>query len=194
MLNLIEYLNRFSSANNKETATALYMTNLTWISPRAYLNIIYKAAPPSLCDEVGDLLQFPSSLFEFYKAYNGANLYFDGLRIYGCVPEDQPIDRGNRFALPPFSITTPNEQFSLYTEKANLLCIGSYGYDRSMVCMNRNDQSIVCFKGTKFSEKRKIWSSLETWIKEELLRLSNMFSTDGHMLVAENLLIPGLEN
>jgi hypothetical protein len=194
MLNLTDYLNNFKSTNNIETPTAIFMTNLPWISPEAYLNIMYKPASPLLCADIGESLRVPRSLNEFYKTYNGVCLFLDGLRIYGCVPEDNPLDRSNPFALPPFDIKTPNEEFDWHMGKANLICIGSYGYDRSMVCMDRNDQSIICFKGTNFSEKRKTWANLDTWIKEELIRIGRMFSADGHSLVQRNLMIPGVEN
>jgi hypothetical protein len=190
MLSLTESLKRFSPAN-LETPNASFLTNLPWIGPAAYLNVIYKPASPTIVNSVAEELHFPPSLVQFYRLYNGACLFLDGLRIYGCLEPNLVIDRTSPLTLPPFDIRAVNREFRGQRGFVGLICIGSYGYDRSMVCMDREKQTIVCFKGTNLLETRKTWQSLEEWMRDELERLVWMFTPDGKRLVEEHLMVPG---
>lgn len=68
--------------------------------------------------------------------------------------------------------------------------IGSYGYDRSMVCINRDTEVVSCFQGVEFAKLRKTWPNLENWLIEEIRRLSILFDSDGKLLVSEDQLLP----
>jgi hypothetical protein len=193
MLSLTEHLERFLSDRDLDTPNAVFIKNLPWIGPDAYLNVLYKPVASEVVAAVGEKLQFPDSLREFYKSYNGARLFFDSLRVYGCLAADTLLDRSAPLTLPPFDIAGAYEEFQRHTRNAGIICIGSYGYDRSMVCMDRNEQSVICFKGTDFAERRGTWTSLTTWLNDELNRLGWMFSTDGRRLVEEQLTLPGTE-
>lgn len=191
MLNLVDSLKAlWSGGRDLDAPNALFMTNLPWIDPGAYLNVIYKPVAQAFVDTVAEDLGFPNSLREFFKHHNGARLFFDAMRIYGCVHRETILDRSAPLTLPPFDIVAANREFQSYGQKANVVFIGSYSYDRSMVCMNRGDESIVCFKGADFTQPRRKWPSIEDWLRKETSRLSSMFAADGKREVGEELLLP----
>ena len=190
MLNISDHLRGFAGHGDLDMPDALFLTNLHWIGPFAFLNIIYKPAPYAVVAQVDGDLGLPSSLREFYLAYNGARLFLDAVRIYGCVPPGTLQDRSSPLSLPPFDIAATNEEFRHHTEEARLICFGSYGYDRSMVCMDREDQSVICFRGTQFKDRRGTWPSLDRWLTDEVDRLTYLFNPEGRRIAQEWLLLP----
>jgi hypothetical protein len=83
-----------------------------------------------------------------------------------------------------------NREFAKPLDTQNLVCIGSYGWDRSLVCVDRLSFEVVCFKGEDFSMRRKIWRSLEHWIVSELARIEVYFDASGNCLVEPGQLVP----
>lgn len=192
-INLLAMLGKFKELADQETEDAYFRTKVPSIGPDAFLNIVYKAPPRSLIDEIEMELRLPSSLLEFYGQWNGARFFVGGLSVYGCVRSGQQLNRTSPLKLLPFNIREVNREFARQTNEAGLVCIGSYSYDRSIVCMRRESQSVVCFIGKDFSNVRQEWKSLERWLTEELLRLSLLFDEEGNRLTDKERLLPGLE-
>ena len=192
-INLLAMLGKFKKMADQETEDAYFRTKVPSVGPDAFLNIVYKAPPREVSDEVELDLRLPSSLSDFYRQWNGARFFVGGLSVYGCVPSGQQLDRTSPFKLLPFNIREVNREFSRQVNDAGLVCIGSYSYDRSIVCMRRESQSVVCFVGKDFSNVRREWRNLEHWLAEELLRLSLLFDEEGNRLTDKGRLLPGLE-
>lgn len=192
-INLLAMLGKFKNLADQETEDAYFRTKVPAVGPDAFLNIVYKAPPRSLIDDIEMDLRLPSSLSEFYGQWNGARLFVGGLSVYGCVRSGQQLDRTSLLKLLPFNIREVNREFGRQANEAGLVCIGSYSYDRSIVCMRRESQSVVCFVGKDFLNVRQEWKSLEHWLAEELLRLSLLFDEEGNRLTDKEWLLPGLE-
>ena len=192
-INLLAMLGKFKKLADQETGDAYFRTKVPSVGPDAFLNIVYKAPPRSLFDEIEMELRLPSSLSDFYGHWNGARFFVGGLSVYGCVGLGQQLNRTGPLQLLPFNIREVNREFARQANEAGLVCIGSYSYDRSIVCMRRESQSVVCFVGKDFSNVRQEWNSLERWLTEELLRLSLLFDEEGNRLTDKEQLLPGLE-
>ncbi|MGH9719989.1 MAG: hypothetical protein ACRD8O_07235 [Bryobacteraceae bacterium] len=190
---LLTLLGKFKNLSNRETDAALFRTKVPSVGPDAYLNIVYKPAAAQVRTELARELQFSSSLSEFYQCWNGARFFVGALSVYGCLPVNYQIVRSDPLKLLPFSIREVNREFSTQMKERDLVCVGSYSYDRSVVCICRKSQSVTCFVGKDFSKERQSWSSLDHWLSDELLRLSALFDESGDRLVEKDKLLPGLE-
>jgi hypothetical protein len=192
-LDLIVQLKKFRNVSDRETSDAFFLTHLPAVGSAAFLNIVYKAAPSQIREEIGRELRLPSTMLEFYNAWNGARLFVGALSIYGCVPEGQLLDRTDPTRLQPFNIREVNHEFQRRLRDREVVCIGSYSYDRSIVCMDRRSQAVTCHIGTEFGRVRQEWTSLDQWLTDELGRLSLLFDERGNRLVEKDRLLPGLE-
>jgi hypothetical protein len=192
MIDLRSLLAKFKKVGDRETTDAFYLTNVPWVARDAYLHIIYKAAPAEVRAFVDRQLNFPSSLGEFYVRWNGARLFLPRvLAIYGCLPEHYLLDRKNPFKSLPFNVLEVNREVGRGLRQRNLIAIGSYSFDESLVCMERDSEEIQCFFGEDFTRQRKSWPSLDDWITQEIIRLSLFFDEEGRLLVDEEQLLPG---
>ncbi len=190
-LELMELLNKFRAVDDVETPHAFYKTRLPSIAPEAYLNVIFKPASPEVRQEFARTLGFPPRLVSFYSQWNGAHLFMNGVHIYGCVRHGQLLTRTASFSLPPFNIEPVNRGLARKVEAQDLVCFGSYGFDTSLVCVDRRSLEVICFKGKDLNVKRQTWPGLEQWIVSELQRLAMYFDDLGNCLVDRSQLLPG---
>jgi len=190
-IDLLAALGKFRNISDRETDHAYFKTKVPSVAPEAYLNIVYKPAAPDIRAELEKELQLPSSLVEFYQQWNGARLFVTALSIYGCIPRNYLICRTDPFRLLPFNLRELNRECGWQAAKRNLICIGTYSYDGSIVCMRRKSQEIVCYFGEQFGEERQSWSNLDEWLGEEISRLSICFDENGNRLVPKENLLPG---
>jgi hypothetical protein len=191
-IDLLALLGKFDNCADHETEQAFFRTYVPSVGRAAFLNIIYKAIGPGVMDEVAKDLRFPSALSDFYATYNGARLFVGALSIYGCLPTGQLLHRADPTRLLPFDIREVNQEFALRIGGRDSICIGSYSYDRSVVCLHRTDQSVTCYVGTDFGKIRQQWPSLDRWLTDEVSRLSLLFDEKGNRLVDKERLLPGL--
>jgi hypothetical protein len=192
-IDLLALLGKFEAVSDRETPDAYFRTHVPAVGSSAYLNIVYKAPPKTVLDEVDREVRLPNSLRDFYTSWNGARLFVGALSVYGCVPTGQLLNRADPFKLLPFDVREVNHEFTRQTKNAGLVCIGSYSYDRSIVCMHRETQSVACYVGKDFSKRRQEWGSLDRWLTDEVGRMSLFFDSQGNRLVDKERLLPGLE-
>ena len=192
-LDLIAQLRKFQNVSDRETSDAFFLTHVPAVGSAAFLNIVYKAAPTQVREEIVRELRLPPPMIEFYSAWNGARLFVGALSIYGCVPEGQLLDRTDPTKLLPFNIREVNHEFQRQLQDRDVVCVGSYSYDRSIVCMDSRSQAVTCHVGKNFGRVRQEWTSLDQWLTNELARLSLLFDERGNRLVEKDRLLPGLE-
>jgi hypothetical protein len=173
-----------------ETDLAIRIKNLHWIGPLAYFHVVYRPVSSLLVAEVGQRLKFPNSLRAFYQACNGMDLYAGTIRLFGCVEKGTPLDRSDPLSLPPLSITDMNQQFVSPRYSREVLSIGTYSYDRSLLCIDRQSERVTCYRGEDLRYERKSWPTIEDWLVSEQTRLSFLFSPDGRLLGTERLGLP----
>lgn len=184
---LIGFLSKFKNISNMETEHAFFKT---MVSPGVYLNTIFKPASLGTVIQVAEDLMLPESLIKFYRGCNGAHLFVNALSIWGCLPKSYLLDRSQPFTLPPFNIRDANREMLSRRQDENLICVASYYYDGSSVCMHRSSQKVICFVGTGFTEELCKWNTLEEWLTSEITRLSLCFNDEGKCLVDEKHLLP----
>jgi hypothetical protein len=128
-----------------------------------------------------------------YSHCNGAPLFSGAIRIFGCVAPGTSLDRSDPLSLPPLDIIKMNRQFVDPQCVNELLCIGVYGFGRSLVCVDRRGEVVTCFEGEDLKMTRRVWPTVESWIRDEIVRRSVLFSPAGERLVSEELCLPGSE-
>ncbi len=175
-IDLLSLISRFRPFDDRENANASFRTRVPWVAPEAYLNIIYKPAPPKLLSEIAGKLSFPLSVIDFLRQHNGAMLFSGSLSLFGVVEPGRLLNRQDTFSLPPFNIEDENESWSFHRDR--LLVVGGYQFDGSSACIDRSDGKIHVFK-----RKQRIptisWPSLEFWLTNEIARLGLLFDDDG---------------
>jgi hypothetical protein len=176
---------------DRETEEAFFRTHLPRVGSAAYLNIVYKPASSGVTEEVNRESMFPSSLSEFYRQWNGARLFVGALSVYGCMQTGQLLHRADPTRLLPFDIREVNQEFAEQITDRDLVCVGSYSYDRSIVCVSRRSQSVACYVGEDFDRVRDQWPNLTQWLTDEVSRISLLFDEKGNRLVGKERLLPG---
>jgi hypothetical protein len=188
-VNLLERLPR--STQDLDSPTAIRLVKVPWVGSLAYLHVIYKPAADEIVTIAARELDFPASLREFYTSCNGADLFSGAIRIYGCVAPGTLLTRSDPFSLPPLSIVETNREIVGTKRTRDRTCIASYGYDRSLVCIDNTKETITCHQGENLDVERKSWPNIEGWLSEELQRLAFLFSPEGKRLMAGEFLLPG---
>ena len=187
---LVSHLEEIGYRLDYDDSHASRFVKRSWISPVAYLHVVYHPAATPIVQSVSRRLSFPSEVSAMYESMNGASLFAGAIKIYGCVEEAFPLDRTDPLSLPPLSIVEMNRMFVPEERSQQFICIGGYSYDRSLVCIDRESDEAVCFHGDTLMQLRKSWRSLENWLAEEITRLSLLFSPEGRRLVQEKFELP----
>ena len=132
-IDLPRLLDRFRAFQDFDNTIASYRTLVPWVGPEAYLNIIYRGAPPELLSDVGAKLRFPAPVFEFLAKHNGAKLFSGALVLHGVVEPGRLLNRQDSFSLPPYNIEGASRSWRI--DPQHLLVIGAYQFDGSPVCI-----------------------------------------------------------
>jgi len=183
-------LAKFRNVDDFESKTAIFKTRVPWVAPLAYLNILFKPCPEQLLIKRSEELSIPTSLADFYRSYNGMNLFADFVRIWGLRPDFYQLDRMNWREPAPYDIQDLDKGTVKRLKQMNLLCFADYGYDGSYICIDRADETIRCFKGRSLATTRRIWKSFDEWITGEISRIAFYFDETGRNLVPREELLP----
>ena len=192
MVELLSLLSKFRVLNDRESEAAYFRTNIPWVGSQAYLNIVFKPAPPEVLVDTAGRLGMPGSLVEFLQIQNGAILFSGALSVCGVHRPGQLLNREQPFSQLPFNIEDENDDWPP-NDPERFLSLGGYSFDGSEVCIDRGDSRIYLFQRDEealASSPSASWRSLEEWITSEISRLSFLFSHDGHRLAAESQTLP----
>jgi hypothetical protein len=191
MVSLENQLSKFTPHNNFEFEGRLFMTNVAALGPEAYLHIIFKAANEEIQQMIIEPLGLPPDLRDFYRRYNGAHLFSDMFSLYGFRPVVYQLNRVDRRQTMPYDILDVNREYTDDLVASGIILIGSYGYDRSEVYVDKSTNSAHCAVGGDLGKTRATWPSFEMWLTEEIARLSNCFDEHGNRLVELEETLPG---
>jgi len=183
MISLEELLSKFKPCNNVEYEGRKFMTLVPSVGDLAYLNIIYDAACADVQRDIIDPLKLPADVREFYRTYNGADLFAGLFSLYGFMPKKYLIYRDDWRKTLPYNILDLNERFFDNLAASNIVLFASYGFDRSGVFIERSTGLVHCSVADNLRRIRASWVSFETWLEEEIGRLSECFDENGNRLV-----------
>lgn len=175
-VDLLSLISKFHSFEDRESEVAWFRTLVPWVAPEAYLNVVYKPAPSGLLSGIARKWSFPLSLVDVLRQQNGAILFSGALSLFGVVDAGRLLDRQDPFSLPPFNIESENASWSL--QRDQLLVVGGYQFDGSKACIDREDGKIHVFKRRQKTPSVS-WSSLESWLTDEVKRLCLAFDDRG---------------
>jgi hypothetical protein len=186
-INLPTLLERFRAFNDFENEVASYRTLVPWVGPEAYLNIIFRGASAQLLSDFAGNLCLPVPIIAFLAQHNGAKLFSGSLNLYGVVEPGRLLNRRDSFSLPPYNIDGANRSWSVDPQR--LLVIGGYQFDGSQVCIDRTSGQILFFKKKRATPDHS-WTTLESWLQEEISRLCSLFDSDGRRLCPASETVP----
>jgi len=191
-MNLIESFARALPPRDQvETRNATRLTRLSW-GESAYLHTIIKPVEFSIVTEVAQELDFPPSLVVHFRRCNGAQLFVAsvtcrGMSLFGCRERDKPFDRSSS---EPSAIDIRQKKGVV----SGCVVFGSYGYDGSMLMLDRQDETVRCSYGRDAARTRRQWPSLDEFLESEVQRMSQLFAPDGTCLVPCAELVPPSES
>jgi hypothetical protein len=189
----MKLLAKYKPIDDRELDNIVYKTRVPAVAPMAYLNVLFKPAEGTLRNRRVKQLGIPNSLVSFYERFNGASLLSGSINIFGFVPDNYVLDRANWFEKRlPLNILEINKEFG--ASRRNCVFFADYGYDRSLVCIEKQTQIITCFVGEDFRRVRQTWDSFNVWLEGEINRLSFCFDENGNRLVPEEQILPGTES
>jgi hypothetical protein len=191
MISLEHLLRKFKAHGNFEYEGRSFMTHVPSAGPCAYLNIIFAPAIPLVQKEIIDPLQLPDDLRAFYHKYNGADLFLHLVSVYGFLPAVYKFERSDWRKTLPYNLVNSNREYSNNLELSNVILVGSYGYDRSEVYVERETGHVHCSIANDLTKTRATWPSFEVWLTEEIARLSDCFDEHGNRLVELEETLPG---
>jgi hypothetical protein len=167
-----------------------FKTNVPWVAPKAYLHILFPPVSPEILRQRTAELEIPTELAEFYSQWNGADFFAGTLAIYGLLPDKYVINRGDWRSQIPFDLIAETRRWRAELSKHNLLCFGSYSYDRSPVCVSRDSGVVTAFASDRIERTRATWPSFEEFFSRELERLSAFFDDKGRCDFPPAALLP----
>ena len=188
-MNLIESLERASPVRSRrETDRAIYLTKLSW-SPTAYLHTIFRPASSTLLDAVAKEFDFPPTLIAHLQRCNGATLFVAsklclGMSLFGCRESATRLTRDLNAGPSPLDIRPMKDK------ARDAVVFGSYGYDASMLMVDRRTEAVRCSFGRDVSRTRFEWSSIDDCLENEIRRLSQLFTAEGDCQVPCEGLVP----
>jgi hypothetical protein len=172
----------------RESSAASFYNLAPWIAPQAYLHIVFKPADKEALNEIGSFLRLPQSWQDILNAQNGAILYSDAISIYGVRSSAALVDRRDVFELPPYSIVDGNRSWPVKpTER--FVVIGGYAYDGTRAVLDRDDGSVLALP-RKSEKVLSQWPNSDSWLSEELNRLSMLFDREGKIQVPRGQTLP----
>jgi|GEM_PF-377868 len=159
------------------------------IGTEAWFHKLYQPALSE--DEIGlvaDSLKvnMPDDYIEFFREYNGINLFSDALSIWGLR---KSYSRTGDEVYQPYDVISHNPERA--GKPGSLLLIGSYSCDGSYIAYNPAEDMIQVFR---CDEKRiKIlhrWRNLSHLLESEINRLSVLFDEKGVKRDRDALTVP----
>ncbi|MBS1813667.1 MAG: hypothetical protein JSS87_02205 [Acidobacteria bacterium] len=187
-LNLRNILLKYGWLDELENNQAYYQIKTPFIAESAYLNIIFKPAAMEDIKMASNELKIPPVWVDFFSIQNGALLFSNSLSLFGIMPSTALYNRSDTVITPPHNIKFEN--YNKYDLDLNrLLIVGSYGFDGSLLCLDREDQTVWhCYKdGTRGD---LVGKNAFSWIRNEISRLSFLFDKRGKCLSTEMETVP----
>jgi hypothetical protein len=180
-INLLELLHLTRNSNLIESKTAYFNQNVPSIAPEAYLHTIFKPLPAPVVSALPHFRELPAIWKDFFAIQNGADLFSGAISLYGLHPHGQMLSRkGGLDSRLPFDLANESSNRPPPNPKENLK-IGGYGFDGSLVCLNRKDESISVFRRDG-SELIALWHSPTSWLTNEIARIGMLFDSSGNRL------------
>lgn len=188
MFDLSSMLSKFEPVKDRESEVAFFRTHVPWVAPEAYLNIVYKPAERAALVDVAARLRIPEPWVQFLAWNNGARLFSAYVYVFGVVRPGTLLNRRDHWSLPPVNI----EHLNISAKPLDLrlyLVIGSYGFDGSLVCIDRDSGRTLVFHRGETAPYAS-WTTAEEWVREEIQRLASLFDSKGKLLVDEAMTLP----
>jgi hypothetical protein len=188
MLELKQILEEYGWTLERESGTAYFYNFAPWIAPNAYLHIVFKGANKHSLEVVGDEIQLPQGWRDTLATQNGAILYSGAISFFGVNFPTALMSRADVFEGPPFSIVDENRNWPS-KEPDRYVSIGGYGYDGTRAVLDRRDGDVFAMPRKTDSVLRR-WPDADTWVRQELDRLTKLFDRDGKITMPKEETVP----
>lgn len=158
------------------TNGTLQICHVPHIGSDAWLHELYAGLTNNQISELQATIPMPlpNNLKEFYKIYNGINIFSDSMNVHGLRSLNY---RMGEEAIQPYSLYELNLiRPEIFQDE--WLYIGSYSWDGSKVAIDLNCNKI--YRCNRDDDKiLNEWPDFWSWLLNETERLSKMFDENG---------------
>lgn len=136
------------------------------IATEAWLHALYFPLSETEIKQIENILgkKLPHDLYEFYKELNGFDVFLSELTIYGFRKD---FIRNVESAWQPFSIETINNKERPLNAPEDIIFIGSYSDDGTLVYINlKNSRVSTCDRDD--ATPKHTWNTLKEFLLNEL--------------------------
>jgi hypothetical protein len=178
-MNVLSLIEGSDPIEDHETEAAYFKTRMTWLTPVAYLHIIYKPMPVDFVRNQLRSLDAPAAVFELLESSNGARLFAESLTLFGLWKPGQLFGGPSVFELPTINLAMMNYE----ADQELGFAIGTYG-DGTSVVIDRGAENVTGWRSGKPVCR---WASVEQWLTSECSRLGACFDRRGRLLPGNSL-------
>lgn len=191
-IDLIDLLGLSNRNPDYKTSNAIFYGPTPWIAPLAYAHVIFSPAVEAHISQISEALKIPQFWKEFLRRQNGADLFSGALYLYGVIPRGEPLNRSSLRTEKPFNIEWRNCD-SIFKDKGIWLLVGSYGYNRTLLLVNREsgEARLADDSGNTISD---VGFTIDQWISNEISRLSRLFDASGRLITDSAQTLPPRRN
>jgi hypothetical protein len=148
-----------------------------FIAPLAYVHSLYAPLDEheilSMEKKLG--VRLPTTIKKFYQSFNGLYIFNVAFSIYGLRNNTSRTVEASR---QPFDIFTPNIDERLEDAEDNMLFIGVYRWDGSLVYVDVDSEKVF-FCAQRSAAPLLQWDSFDAMLESEFNRLADIHTADG---------------
>ena len=167
----------FLGIENSKSTGAMLIGRAPHIAESAWLNRLYSPIDKNEIIKMEDGIskKIPTSYVDFLTNFsNGLNILGDTLCLFGYRSN---YVRTVDFSWQPYSLISFNKYDKPRNSTGEMLFIGSYDWDGSLLYMTTDEKVHFCNRDD--STSLFIWDSLSSMLISELKRLYNIFDSSG---------------
>lgn len=167
---------------------ALLIGRAPHVAKLAWLHSIY---PPLNDQQISELesrmqIKIPSSYVDFLHTSNGLKVFVTTFCLFGLRTN---FDRSPAASRLPFDIIVPNTIERPENAPRDILIIGGYDWDGSILFMDPETQTVHLSSRERLKSKYQ-WKDFDTMMAEELMRLSSLFDEHGKSKTSNKSTLP----
>jgi hypothetical protein len=147
------------------------------VGPQAWLHVLFAGLSASKRDAVEAAIQrsLPPPYWALLQRFNGLSLFSGALALFGLR---ESYRRTGDAQWQPFALETPNVVERPQDARPHTVFVGSFRSDGSLLFMDPSDSQV--YRRSHHSARvLTSWSSLESMLNSEALRLAELYDSAG---------------
>jgi hypothetical protein len=178
MIDILKFLDKYRLLGEKKLESGAYLIGRTpHIAPHAWLHSLYSGLSLNEIKELEVILNrpIPKDYRSFLEKSNGLNIFNTTFYLYGLRKN---YGRSINDVWQPFDIRTPNISERPKNALDYVFFIGGYDWDGSLLYIDTHTEKVhLCNRDN--ADSLCEWNDFERMLESELLRIINLFDSQG---------------